>query len=146
MHKGTPLVLRDTALRLPKQAPPWDIEGEPGGPKFFTLKRPFKAGNKGEDAGHTGHHRSQSCHTKTPSVSPAPQIPHHSPRVCTHYHDVALKLLEIVILRPIERACNWKRKWQCAATSTWQHITPRSHMQHVQLHTSYAGHIPSCAC
>ena len=57
VHEGTPPVLRDTAPGLPKKGPPWGIEGEPGGPKTFALKRPFEADSEGEDVGHFGHHK-----------------------------------------------------------------------------------------
>ena len=143
-HEGMPLVLRDSAPGLPKQGPPWGIEGEPGGSKNFTLKRPFEA-NKSNDVGHTGHHRSQPCRIKTPSVQAPSQIPGHLPQAHTRHHDAALKS-QVLVLRPIERACGGRRRTtQRVATSTWQHVTPPSHARHVQPHTSYTGHIPSCA-
>ncbi len=136
-YEGTPLVLRDMAPGLSKQGPPWDIEGEPGGPKNFALKRLFEADNEGNATGHFGYHKKIPSCIQTPSVSPPPHISnHYSPRVRTHHHDVALKLPAIFILRPIERAHSWKRtRWQCSHLN--QHVA--------QLHTSHAGHIPSCA-
>ena len=140
-HEGAPLVLRDSASGLPKKGPPWDIEGEPGGLKIFTLKRPFEANNEGDATGHTGHHKKIPGPTKIPSVQAPPQISnHYSPRVRTHHRDTALKPPAIFVLRPIERAHNW-RKTMCqrAATSTWQHVTPPSHTRHSQCHTAHAG-------
>ena len=72
-HEGAPLVLRDLAPGLPKKGPPWDIEGEPGGLKIFTLKRPFEANNEGDATGHTGHHKKIPGPTKIPSVQAPPQ-------------------------------------------------------------------------
>ena len=139
-HEGAPLVLRDSAPGLPKKGPPWDIEGEPEGPKIFSLKRPFEADNKGDAAGHTGHLRSHPCRTKTPSVSSAPHMPNHSPRAFTHHRDAALKSPVIFILRPIERARNWRRTMcQRTATSTWQHVMPPSHARHSLRRTARAG-------
>ncbi len=138
-HEGAPLVLRDSAPRLPKQGPPWGIEGEPEGLKNFTLKRPFEA-KTGDDLGHTGHYRNQPCRTKTPSV---PLISnHHTHQAHTFHRNVALKLPDIHILRPIERARGWRRTTQRAATSTCQHVTPLSHVRLMRLH---AGRIPSRA-
>src|SRR6266851_816180 len=83
-----PLVLRDSAPGLPKKGPPWDIEGEPGGLKIFTLKRPFEANNEGDAAGHTGHHKKIPGPTKIPSVQAPPQISnHYSPQVRTCHRD-----------------------------------------------------------
>jgi hypothetical protein len=91
--------------------------------------------------GYTGHHRSQCCHTKTPSVSPAPQIPHHSPRVHTYYHNAASKPPVVFTLRPIERAHNWKRKWQHGHLNF--NMSCPCHMQHMWLHASHTSRIPS---
>src|SRR5216683_1005577 len=140
-HEGAPLVLRDSAPGLPKKGPPWDIEGEPGGPKIFALKRPFEANNEGDAAGHTGHHKKIPGPTKIPSVQAPPQISnYYSPQVRTRHRDVALKPPAIFVLRPIKRARNW-RKTTCqhAATSTWQHVTPLSHACHLQRHTTHTG-------
>ena len=63
------LVLRDMAPGLPKQGPPWGIEGEPEGSKNFALKRPFEADNEVDNV---GHQRSLPSHIQTPSVSSAP--------------------------------------------------------------------------
>ena len=140
-HEGAPLVLRDSAPGLPKKGPPWDIEGEPRGPKIFALKRPFEANNESDAVGHTGHHKKIPGPTKIPSVQAPPQISnHYSPRVRTHHHDAALKPPAIFILRPIERACNWRKTMrQCVATSTWQHVTPPSHVCHSQHRTVHTG-------
>ncbi len=134
------LALRDTAPGLPKQGPPWDIEGEPEGRQIFTLKRPFEA-NEGNDVGHTGHHKNEASHIKAPSVSSAPQIPNHSPQACIHHYNTALKPPDIVVLRPIKRACGWRRRrWQYGHLN--QHIMPLSH---ARLYTSHTSHILSCA-
>jgi hypothetical protein len=60
-HEGTLLVLRDMAPGLPKQSPPWSIEGEPGGLKNSALKRPYKADNESDAMGHTGHLEDHPC-------------------------------------------------------------------------------------
>jgi len=106
-HKGMPPVLRDMAPGLPKQGLPWGIEGEPGGSKIFALKRPFEADNEGDD---TGHHRSLPSHIRTPSV-PAPQTPKHNvPCGCTRHPKPPWKLLDVVALRPIKRARDWRTR------------------------------------
>ena len=125
-HEHVPLVLRDLAPGLPKKGPPWDIEGEPDGPKFFALKRPFEAENEGDAVGHTGHHQKKPGHIK---VLSAPQISkNYAPWARTCHCDVALKLPDIVILRPIERACSWRRRRQRVATSTQP--THHAHITH----------------
>ncbi len=146
-HEGMPLVLRDSAPGLPKQGPPWGIEGEPGGLKNFALKRPFEA-NESDDAGHTGHHRSQPCHTKIPSVSSAPRTPGHLPRAHTHHRGATLKLPAIFTLRPIERAHSWQRRrtrWQCGHLHRHEHVTPHHTCNTHDSNTSHASHIPNCA-
>src|SRR6266851_63996 len=115
------LALRDMAPGLPKQGPPWDIKGEPGGPKNFTLKRPFEANNEGDATGHFGHYKNEPAHIKVLSVPLAPQISNHSPWARTRHHGAALKLPDIVVLRPIKRACSWRRRrWQCGHLN--QHV------------------------
>ena len=71
VYEGAPLVLRDLASRFPRQGPPWGIEGEPKERQFFEQKRPFKANNKGDTTGYTGHHEkeptlhlNQGCQSK----------------------------------------------------------------------------------
>jgi len=78
-HEGVPLVLRDTAPGLPKQGPPWDIEGEPGEMKAFKLKRPFEAENEGDAVGHFGQEKRIPGYTKTKSALAPPQKPGHLP-------------------------------------------------------------------
>ncbi len=56
-----------TTSGFPKKDLPWEIEGEPGGPKNFNLKRPFEA-KESNDVGHTGHHKNKAGHIKSPSV------------------------------------------------------------------------------
>jgi hypothetical protein len=126
VHEGTPPVLRDTAPGLPKQGPPWGIEGEPGGSKNAALKRPFEAENEGDAAGHTGH-RKPPGHNKTLSAPPASQITkYHSPRACTRHRDTALKS-QAFVLRPIERARGRRRtRWQRGHLPQLQHVTPAS--------------------
>jgi hypothetical protein len=110
-HEGAPPVLRDTAPGLPKQGPPWGSEGEPGGTKNFGLRRTFEAENEGDAADHTGHHQKKPGHIKVPL---APQISiYYTPWAHTFHRDAALKPPDIAALRPIERARDWKRKWQC---------------------------------
>src|SRR6266851_5224433 len=135
-----PLVLRDMASGLPKQGPPWDIEGEPGGRQNLALKRPFEADNEVDTEGQTGHKQIPG-HIKMQVSTTAPQTPgHYSPWVCTHHRDAALKPPAIFILRPIKRACGWRRTTcQCVATSTWQHIMPPSHVCHSLCCTACAG-------
>src|SRR6266853_108297 len=87
-HKGTPLVLRDMAPRLPKQGPPWDIEGEPGGRQNLALKRPFKANNKVDTKGQTSHKQIPGC-IKMQVSTTAPQTLGHLPRAHTHHRGVA---------------------------------------------------------
>jgi hypothetical protein len=127
-HEGALPVLRDMAPGLPKQGPPWVIEGEPGGSKNSALKRPFEAENEGDAAGHTGHLENQPCRIKIPS---APQTSKdHVPWGYTRHPNLPSKPLDIFVLRPIERVRGWRRRRQCVATSTWQHVTPRSHVRH----------------
>jgi len=137
-HEGTPLVLRDTAPGLPKKGPPWDIEGEPGGPKIFALKRPYEADNEGDATGHTGHLENQPSHTQSPSA-PAPQTSkHHVPWGHTRRRDLPSKSPDVFVLRPIERvrAWNWRR-WQRSHLN--QHVTLPSHVRHPLRHTACAG-------
>jgi hypothetical protein len=118
-HKGVPPVLRDMAPGLPKQGPPWDIEGELRGLKDFALKRPFEA-NKCDATGHFGHHKNKPGHIKTSSVLATPHtLKHHVPWGCTCHHNPPSKSLVIFILRPIERVRDWKRRgWQHGYTPT----------------------------
>jgi hypothetical protein len=140
-HEGMPPVLRDTAPGLPKQGPPWSIEGEPEGSKNSTLKRPYEADNESDAAGHTGHLESHPCHIKIPS---APQTPkHHVPWGHTHRRNLPSKSPVISILRPIKRAHGWRRRRQRVATSHFNMSRPR-HVRHARLHTLHAGHL-SCA-
>ncbi len=53
--------------RFLKKDPPWEIEGELGGPKNFNLKRPFEA-KESDNMGHTGYHKNKSGHIKIVSV------------------------------------------------------------------------------
>ena len=111
--------LKGATPGLPKQGPPWDIEGEPGGTKAFEPKRPFEAENEGDAAGHTGHHENEPCRIQSPSASSAPQISNHLPRARTRHRGATLKPPEIDVLRPIERARDWKRRgWQRGHTPT----------------------------
>ena len=115
-HKGVLLVRMDSAPRLPKKGPPWDIEGEPGGLNIFELKWPFEAKNKSNIAGHTGHYKSEPCCTK---ITSAPQISiYYAPWACTFHCDAALKLPDTFVLRPIERAHGGGEEGGNAATST----------------------------
>ena len=119
---------------LPKQGPPWGIEGEPGGSRNSTLKRPFEANNEGD----MGHHKNQPCGTKTPLVPLTSN--HHTHRAHTCHRNATLKSPTIFILRPIKRARNWRRTThQCTATFTWQRVTPPSHTCHSLHHTAHAG-------
>jgi hypothetical protein len=68
VHEGTLLVQRDMAPGLPKQGPPWSIEGEPGGLKNSTLKRPYEADNESDAAGHAGHLKNHPCRIEIPSA------------------------------------------------------------------------------
>jgi hypothetical protein len=141
VHEGAPLVLRDSAPGLSKHGPPWGIEGEPGGTNSFESKRPFEADIEGDAMGHFGHHQKKPGCIKVPS---APQVSnYYSPRVHTCHRDVALKPPDTIILRPIERACGWRRRRQRAVTN-FNMSCPR-HMRHMQLHASHASHIPSHA-
>jgi hypothetical protein len=94
--------------------------------------------------GHFGHQKKISCCTKTPSVSSAPQILDHVSWGHTCHHNATLKLLGIIILRPIKRAHDWKEK-----VAIWplqlQHVMLSSHTQHVQPCALYVSHIPSQA-
>jgi hypothetical protein len=121
-HEGAPLVLRDSAPGFPKQGPPWDIEGEPGG------TRPFEADNEGDDAGHFGHHEKEPGRIQTKSVQGPPQRPGHLPRACTRHRGAAFKPPAIFALRPIERAHSWQRRrtrWQRGHLHRHEHVTPR---------------------
>jgi len=120
-HEGAPLVLRDSAPGFPKQGPPWDIEGEPGG------TRPFEADNEGDDAGHFGHHEKEPGRIQTKSVQGPPQRPGHLPRACTRHRGAAFKPPAIFALRPIERAHSWQRRrtrWQRGHLRRHEHVTP----------------------
>jgi hypothetical protein len=146
VHEGTPPVLRDTAPGLPKQGPPWDIEGEPGGPKNFESKRPFEADNEGDAAGHFGHQKNKPGRIKTSSVPAVPQISKdHLPWGRTRHPDPPPKPLDVFILRPIERAraWNWRRRWQCGHLNF--NMSRPHHARHAQLHASHAGRISSRA-
>ena len=121
-HEGAPPVLRDSAPGLPKKGPPWSIEGEPGGRQIFESKRPFEAENEGNTTGHTSHHENEPCRIQSPSASSAPHIPNHLPQACTHHRGVTLKPPAILTLRPIKRACTWKK-------TRWKHI----HLRHFNM-------------
>jgi len=139
------LVLRDTASGLPKQGPPWDIEGEPGGRQNLTLKRPFEANNEVDTKGQTGHKQIPG-HIKMRVSTTAPQTPGHLPRACTCHHGMALKPPAIFALRPIVRVRTWqrrRRRWQHMATST--NMSHPSHTRYVRLHASNTSCIPSRA-
>ena len=114
-HEGTPPVLRDIAPGLPKQGPPWDIEGEPGGPKKFALKRPFEANNKGDATGHLGHHKRplvtpknhiSTSNIKSPHTSDSYLLPQHSiEAIChlcleAHQEGMRIELEEKVAMQP----------------------------------------------
>jgi hypothetical protein len=115
---------------LPKQGPPWDIEGEPEETKAFKPKRPFEAENEGDTMGHTGH-RKPPGHIKTLSAPPASQITkYHSPQACTRHCDIALKL-QAFILRPIKRVCGRRR-------TRWQHSHLPQPTHHTLSHTRHA--------
>ena len=110
-HEGTPSVLRDMAPGLPKQGPPWGIEGEPGGSKNFESKRPFEANIEGNATGHFGQEKRIPGCTKIPSVQASLQISKdHLPWGRTRHPDPPPKLPDIAALRPIERARDWKRR------------------------------------
>ncbi len=53
--EGTPIVLKNLAPRLPKEDPPWGIEGEPEGRQIFNSKRPVEVKNERNDEGHIDH-------------------------------------------------------------------------------------------
>jgi len=109
LQESASAVLTGVTLGLSDEDPPWNIEGEPRG------MRPFEADNKGDAMGHTGYHTRQPCCIQTLLAPPASQItPHHSPWASTCHYNVALKL-QVIVLRPIERAhtWNWRRRWQC---------------------------------
>jgi hypothetical protein len=70
-----------------EESPPWDIKWEPGGGKFFVLKRPFEA-KEVDGAGYTSHYKNEPGHTKIKSdqqchkdqISHIPLALHLSPR------------------------------------------------------------------
>ena len=143
VHKDTPLVLRDTAPRLPKQGPPWGITGEPEG------TRPFEADNEGNAVGHFGHHKRSLV-----ALKPHQYHQHlkyqtgHLPQAHTHHCSMALKPPASFTLRPIIRARTWQRRrtrWQRGHLCQHEHVTPHhTHNMH-DSNTSHASHIPSCA-
>jgi len=143
VHKDTPLVLRDTAPRLPKQGPPWGITGEPEG------TRPFEADNEGNAVGHFGHHKRSLV-----TLKPHQYHQHlkyqtgHLPQAHTHHCSMALKPPASFTLRPIIRARTWQRRrtrWQRSHLCQYEHVMPLSHARLMQLHTLHASRIPSCA-